>query len=170
MSDKLKVSLTALVIMLGFAGIGVAVTGAVHAPRDRSIKVVAHKYAYDPPVIRLNEGDRVTIYLSSADVTHGFYLEGYDLDAKISPEEKPLLRHPSTGQGYKRVKSIQFFANKSGKFRYRCSVTCGYMHPFMLGEMVVAPNRPFGAGVGAAFGLMVAMLVLGAMRGAKGHE
>ncbi|HET6383719.1 MAG TPA: hypothetical protein VFJ58_10030 [Armatimonadota bacterium] len=167
MSDRLKATIWTLVIVLGFAAIGVAVTSATHAPRNRTIKITARKYAYDPPVIRLNQGDHVTIYLKSADVTHGFYLEGYDIDAHISPEEKPLLRHPSYERDYKKVNNIQFVANKTGKFHYRCSVTCGYMHPFMLGEMVVAPNHPFGAGVGAAFGLMLAMLVLSAGRGAK---
>jgi len=165
MSHRLRATIWTLVIMLACGAVGVAITSAVDAPKDISIKVMARKYAYDPPVIRLNQGDRVTIYFSSKDVTHGFYLEGYDIDAHVTPEEKPLLRHPSIEKDYKQVENIQFVADKSGKFRYRCSVTCGFMHPFMLGEMVVAPNRPYGAGVGAAIGLMLAMLVLGSKKG-----
>jgi heme/copper-type cytochrome/quinol oxidase subunit 2 len=139
--------------------VGALLAGAAHPPQDRIIHVVARKYAYDPPIIHLNQGDRVTLTLKSLDVTHGFYLDGYDLDASIAPDEKPQLRHPSRHDPFVEVSEIHFVANRAGKFRYRCSQTCGSMHPFMIGEMVVAPNRPFTAGVGGAIGVTLAVLL-----------
>ena len=149
-------------LILACAAAGYFIGNGAEAPTDRTFHVVARKYAFDPPIIHVNRGDRITVYLTSLDVTHGFYLEGYDIDAKISPDEKPQFRHPSEGPGFKEVECIQFVADKTGKFRYRCSCTCGFMHPFMMGEMVVAPNHPFAVGLGAAVGLLLAMIMVGA--------
>ena len=140
--------------------VGAALAGAAHPPQDRTFHVEARKYAYEPSIIHVNLGDRVTIYLKSLDVTHGFYLDGYDLDAKITPDEKPKLRHPSRGAAFVEVPEIHFVANRAGKFRYRCSQSCGFMHPFMIGELVVAPNRLFTAGVGGVIGVALAVLLI----------
>lgn len=159
LSDRVRGALIVGICMVG----GALLAGAAHPPGDRTFDIVARKYAYNPPIIHVNRGDRVTIHLKSLDVTHGFYLDGYDLDASITPDEKPKLRHPSLHDAFVEVPEIQFVANKAGKFRYRCSQSCGFMHPFMIGEMVVAPNRPFTAGVGGAIGVAIAVL-LGALR------
>lgn len=128
-------------------------------PVDRLITVEAQQYGYTPAVIKINKGDRVTLRLKAKDVTHGFFLEGYDIDAKARPEMPSFwMRHPSTGQDYETVEQISFVADKEGKFRYRCSTTCGYMHPFMQGELIVQPNRLFPASVLAAVGLTVLSL------------
>ncbi|MDE3166752.1 MAG: cupredoxin domain-containing protein [Acidobacteriota bacterium] len=113
-------------------------------PVDRTITVEAQQYGYTPGVIKVNKGDRITLRLKAKDVTHGFFLEGYDLDAKARPEMPSFwVRRPSTGEEYRTTEEIHFVADHEGKFRYRCSVTCGYMHPFMQGELIVAPNRLF---------------------------
>lgn len=130
-------------------------------PRERTFTVTAHKYAYDPPVMRVNRGDVVHIQLAAKDVTHGFYLEGYDVDAKAQPMDTEfLLRRPSTGGDYEKVQEISFIAGRTGKFRYRCSMTCGYMHPFMQGELIVSPNSLFSTSAGLSLGLAVGMLVM----------
>ena len=128
-------------------------------PRERSITITAHKYAYDPPVLRVNRGDRLRIRLVARDVTHGFYLEGYDLDAKVRPDNPTFwLRHPSEGEAYEEVKEISFVADHTGKFRYRCSITCGYMHPFMQGELIVRPNYLYSTSLGLLLALAAGML------------
>jgi hypothetical protein len=53
-----------------------------------------------------------------------------------------------------------FRADRFGKYRYRCSVTCGTLHPFMQGELIVEPNYPYRAGMGAAAGILLAGLLL----------
>ncbi len=149
-----------LLLVGGSVGFLFAYLGQV-PPQERSITITAHKYAYDPPILLVNRGDRVRIRLVAQDVTHGFYLEGYDLDAKARPDNPTFwFRRPSAGEDYKEVEEISFVANRPGKFRYRCSLTCGYMHPFMQGELIVSPNYLYRTSVGLSLGLAAAMLLL----------
>ena len=129
-------------------------------PADRVITVEAQKYGYTPAVIRVNKGDRITLRLKAKDVTHGFFLEGHDLDAKTRPEMPSFwVRRPSTGEEYRMVDEVTFVAGQEGKFRFRCSTTCGYMHPFMQGELIVQPNRLFPASVLLSIALTVLSLL-----------
>jgi len=43
---------------------------------------------------------------------------------------------------WNRVSTVKFIARRSGKFIFRCTETCGNLHPFMTGELVVRPNTP----------------------------
>lgn len=94
----------------------------------RQIRVAARTFEFTPNVIRVNRGDRVVIDLAAMDVAHGLYVDGYDVQSGAEPGV------PSR---------IEFVADRAGKFRYRCSVSCGAMHPFMIGELIVGPNTPF---------------------------
>ncbi len=117
-------------------------------PADRAIVVEARKYGYTPGVIRINKGDRVTLKLVALDVTHGFFLEGHDIEAQARPEMPAFqVRHPSRETEFRTVDAVTFVAGREGKFRFRCSTTCGYMHPFMQGELIVQPNRLFPASI-----------------------
>ncbi len=131
------------------------------APQERSFTITAHKYAYDPPVLRVSRGDRLHIRLLATDVTHGFYLEGYNLDAKARPHNPTFwVRRPSDGGKYQEVNEINFVASRPGKFRYRCSLTCGYMHPFMQGELIVSPNYLYSTSVGLSVALAAGMFLV----------
>jgi heme/copper-type cytochrome/quinol oxidase subunit 2 len=156
-----KKVLAGLILMLG--GLGGFLFAAVHqaAPQERTFTITAHKYAYDPPVLRVNRGDHIRLQLVAKDVTHGFYLEGYDVEAKMRPENGTFwTRKPSEGGDYKEVEEISFVASRPGKFRYRCSITCGYMHPFMQGELIVRPNYLYSTSVGLLVGMGLGMLML----------
>ena len=153
-----KLLVVLLLLLGGLAGFFYARWGQAQ-PQERSITITTQKYAYDPPVLQVNRGDRVRIRLEARDVTHGFYLEGYDLDAKARPHNPTFwLRRPSQGETYEEVQEISFVADRTGKFHYRCSITCGYMHPFMQGELVVKPNHLYSASVGLSLALAVGML------------
>lgn len=124
--------------------------------QTRTFAIKARQYAYDPPRITVNKGDEVHIRLVSLDVVHGFYLEGYDIDARVEPGVRHFkLRHPSEGKTFTDVNEIVFTADRPGKFRYRCSHTCGTMHPFMQGELIVQPNYPYLAGAGGVAGVLI---------------
>jgi heme/copper-type cytochrome/quinol oxidase subunit 2 len=141
--------------------VGTIVGGSSAEPELRNIDIRARQYAYDPAVINANVGDTLRIRLMSLDVIHGFYLEGHDLDSEILPNQRSFhIKKPSIDTEWREVESVDVVLKRGGKYRYRCSHTCGTMHPFMLGELLVAPNTPFHAGVGGVVGLFIAMLVL----------
>lgn len=105
---------------------------------DASIELAAEQFSFDPSTIRVDEGDRVRIKLDSSDVVHGIYIDGYEIETKVYPDE-PVI--------------VELNAVKSGSFRFRCNVTCGSFHPFMIGRLVVSPNQRFmGSLVLTAFG------------------
>jgi hypothetical protein len=129
--------------------------------KQREFFIRAQQYAYNPPRIVVDQGDQVHIHLASLDVVHGFFLEGYDIEANIYPGVLPFyLRYPSASTEYTPVKKLVFTADRPGKFRYRCSVTCGTLHPFMLGEMIVRPNYPYMVGMGGVVGVFLASFVI----------
>ena len=151
MRQKIKILL--IVIIGGFSGI--LIGWGSSSPTTIELTIKARQYAFDPPVLRVNYGDTLRIKLVSLDVTHGFFLEGYDIDAKVNAQRNTFMfRHPSEGEDWTEVKDFVFVADRRGKFRYRCSQTCGSLHPFMQGELIVEPNIPFYAGIGSVMGLL----------------
>lgn len=134
--------------------------GAI-VPQERVFSIEARRYAYNPAIIRVNRGDKIVLKLRSKDVTHGFFLEGYDIDAKIRAQYPYFwVRHPSKHDDYEQAEEISFIADKPGKFRYRCSVTCGSFHPFMQGEFIVEPNFAYAASIGMVLGLAMVVLII----------
>lgn len=113
----------------------VPLPGAAQAA-TRTIHLDATQYEYAPGRVRVNQGDQVVITLTASDVVHGFYLDGYGLEQRVEPGV---------------AKRIVFTANQPGKFRYRCSVSCGPLHPFMIGELVVDANTPYWRALGVLF-------------------
>jgi len=148
----------AVFLVLGASAVGGMLLQPSAPPQERRIKMTARQYAFDPPVLRVNKGDTVRLRVTSLDVIHGLYMEAFDFNALIIPDSPYLeLSHPSRpDEPAEKVEEIVFVADKTGKFRYRCSHTCGSMHPFMQGELVVAPNRLLGGGVGGLVGLLLA--------------
>ncbi|GAB4420419.1 MAG: hypothetical protein Kow00106_16960 [Anaerolineae bacterium] len=133
-------------ILALFGLLGVAVwfapfPGVSRSSATRSIHIDATQFAFAPGRVRVQQGDRVTLKLTASDVVHGFYLDGYGLQERIEPGV---------------AREIVFTADRSGKFRYRCAVSCGPLHPFMIGELIVEANTPYWRALG-----MMAVAVLG---------
>lgn len=121
-----------LLVLSGVIVVFVPMPGNTAVPTSRHIQVTAGDFGFSPGVLHVNPGDRVTIELSSSDVVHGLYLDGYDLTVKAGPGQPA---------------SLTFIADRSGTFRFRCSVTCGPLHPFMMGKLQVGHNGLFWRGV-----------------------
>jgi cytochrome c oxidase subunit 2 len=103
------------------------------APVTCEITLGAEQFAFDPPVLHVNQGDRLILTLQATDVVHGFYLDDYGVDVRVEPGIS---------------ERVELVADRTGKYRYRCSVACGSLHPFMIGELIVNPNRPFARAAG----------------------
>ena len=112
-------------------------------PSDRTLRIEASSFSYSPGTVKVNTGDRVTIELVATDVVHGLYIDGYDLSVTADPGQTARL---------------SFVADRPGSFRFRCSVTCGPLHPFMVGKFRVGPNWLLWRAVGLAVLATVAMV------------
>ena len=106
---------------------------------ERTVRIEAGQFQYDPGVVSVNTGERVTLEVVATDVVHGLYLDGYDLQVTADPGQTARLT---------------FVANRPGTFRFRCSVSCGALHPFMIGKLRVGHsydnNHLLWRGVGLA--------------------
>jgi len=122
-------------------------------PTRREIDIKAFMFGYDPSEIVVNQGDTVLIRFSSLDVSHGFYIDGYEIKTEIIQND---------GAESNETRELMFVADKAGVFRFRCTLTCGYFHPFMIGKLRVEPANQFLfssiLAVAAAFGLFAIMV------------
>jgi heme/copper-type cytochrome/quinol oxidase subunit 2 len=120
-----------LALLVGLAPWPAATPGG----REREVLVRARQYAYAPGVVRVARGDRVTLVLEAEDVTHGLRVDGYGAEVVAVPGQRARTT---------------FVADRAGKFTMRCSKVCGTLHPFMLGELIVEPQRGFWRAVALA--------------------
>lgn len=115
------------------------------APQTRTFRIEARQFAYSPSELKVNAGDTVTIQLVSNDVVHGLYVDGYGVAVEADP-----------GQ----TKTLTFVADKPGSFRVRCNITCGAMHPFMIGRLTVGSNEWLFRSTGLAAVAVLGVIVL----------
>ncbi|MEM0481496.1 MAG: cupredoxin domain-containing protein [Nitrososphaerota archaeon] len=144
---------TALVLLTSalalITGPSKAVTGST-----KEFIITARQWAYDPPAIEVEQGDEVIIRLKSIDISHGIYIEGYDIRADL------IL-----GEGKPNEVVLKFVADKPGSFIFRCSVNCGPFHPFMTGVLKVNPNYTFqGASILAVLTGLLSLVYLAVFR------
>jgi heme/copper-type cytochrome/quinol oxidase subunit 2 len=115
----------AILSLIGLVVLIVPLPVRATAPVERTILMDAKRFEYDPAILKVNQGDRVTIELVATDVVHGLSIDGYNLETTADPG-KPA--------------QLTFVADKQGTFRFHCTVTCGNMHPFMTGKLEVGQN------------------------------
>ena len=113
-------------------------------PRDVNITLDARQFAFTPAQIQVRQGDRVHLRVQAQDVTHGIYVDSYGVEAMAQPGLPA---------------SVTFIANRAGTYRFRCSTTCGPLHPFMIGQLTVLPASSANPG---PFAAALALAVLAA--------
>lgn len=128
--------------MLTLLILAIPLPASFAAPSEREFHIQASRFQYVPAIMKVNPGDRVTIDLAATDVVHGLSIDGYDLEITADPGQTAQL---------------SFIANQPGAFRFRCSVTCGNLHPFMMGKLYVGENTLFWR----ASGLLLLVVGLG---------
>jgi plastocyanin len=117
---SLFVAIAAFLPVLFFADSAYA--NPTDPPPQAEIRVTARQFEFSPKMITVSKGERVKLLVTSEDVDHGIAIDAFNIDVKLPA---------------KQTKTIEFTADREGRFRYYCSVFCGDGHPHMAGELVV---------------------------------
>jgi polyferredoxin/heme/copper-type cytochrome/quinol oxidase subunit 2 len=155
-----------LIVLTLIAAVAISLSFQLFPPAKRTHTLVleAKKYGYSPARIIVNKGDTIVLKPASLDVTHGFRLDGYPIEF-IMRRGATFLKYTWTDDEGKiqtdwdRVTEVEFVADKAGKFTFRCTQTCGNLHPFMTGELIVKPNTPYTLFVSLSIWLVLSLLV-----------
>lgn len=133
-------------------------------PTSRYIHMSSFRYGKEPSVIRCNRGDTLHMTFSTGDTGHSFFLEEFDIDAKVSPsrEEVEVFKASDPSSKSLRTRELTFVARHPGiknyvvsKSNYRCHVWCGPMHAFELGKLIILPNTLLVFSLGCLAGILL---------------
>jgi cytochrome c oxidase subunit 2 len=86
------------------------------------VEVTVKRFAFEPELIEVTEGDRVRLVVRSADGVHGIGIKKFKVEEKI-PRGKTV--------------NIDFVASTAGTYPVLCSEYCGEGHEEMKGTLVV---------------------------------
>ncbi len=92
------------------------------APGKYQAFVVARAFSFSPGEMRFKVGDEVTFYVTSADVQHGFYIQGTNINVQVIPGE---------------VGKVKTVFKRPGEYLIICNEYCGIGHQNMIGKIVV---------------------------------
>ena len=101
---------------------------AVQQPERRVIRITAERFSFTPSRIEIDAGEEVEIRIRSDDTSHGFRIEGIDMNLTV----------PKRGKG---ELAVPLKIEKPGRYLFECTRMCGAGHNFMRGELVVR-ERP----------------------------
>ncbi len=93
-------------------------------------------------------------------------MDGYSIDAILKQQGLTFLKYQwkdddnNIQTDWDKVKEIKFKAEKAGKFTFRCTQTCGNLHPFMTGELIVRPNFSYYLMVSLSIWIVISGLLL----------
>jgi cytochrome c oxidase subunit 2 len=101
-----------------------ATVGAEQTGDRRVIRVTAERFTFTPSRIVVNPGETIEFRLTSDDTSHGFRINGTDVNAVI-----PKRGMPET--------TVTLTAPAPGHYTIECTRMCGAGHNFMRGELIV---------------------------------
>ncbi len=163
--SKISWKIINLSVVVGFGLISSLVCQLfIQEPVDRYIHIRNFRYGKDPYVIRCNRGDRLHLTFSSDDTGHSFFLEEFDIDAKVTPasDEVTVFKVSDPSAEPVVTKELVFTARHNGlqnfivaKSNYRCHVWCGPMHAFEQGKLVIMPNTLLWFSLGSLAGILM---------------
>ena len=102
--------------LIGFAFAQSALKG------ERTIRITAERYNYEPDRIVLKRGEPVILELVSEDRLHGFHVKALGVRADVLPGTPVRVR---------------VVPDRAGTFPFTCDVFCGSGHPDMGGVITV---------------------------------
>ncbi|MBV9146582.1 MAG: cupredoxin domain-containing protein [Acidobacteria bacterium] len=86
------------------------------------MQVTMRRFAIEPDVIRVKQGQNIVLDVSTKDVEHGFEVQDLGINEPIQPG-KPA--------------EIPIDTSRKGEFRVACSIRCGPGHEDMTAKIVV---------------------------------
>lgn len=89
---------------------------------EKTVKITAKKFEYNPNEIRLKKGLPVVFELTSLDRLHGFNCPELGIRGDINPGK---------------VTKISLTPQKTGTFIFFCDIYCGEGHENMNGKIIV---------------------------------
>ena len=101
---------------------GANIGGDVVTGKTVEISMVAKKFEFIPNTIKVNQGDKLRIKITSTDTTHGFFLPDFGINEQVTPGKETV---------------VEFVAKTKGTYTFRCSVPCGEGHSAMSGTLTV---------------------------------
>jgi hypothetical protein len=162
--SRVKKASIQFIIILGFGLIPAGICQLlVKVPVKRTIHITSFRYGKDPSVIRCNRGDTLQLTFSSNDTGHSFYLEEFDVDAKVNASSDEITVFKTSDPSVKPVISqdLTLIARHPGIYNYiaarsnyRCHVWCGPMHAFEQGKLVIFPNTLLFFSLGCLIGIL----------------
>jgi cytochrome c oxidase subunit II len=105
------------------------------------IEVTAKKYEYSPSPIRVKQGIKVQLRITSLDKTHGFKINLYP-DGSDAKGDAGLV-FSSNEECYRLENGtptvVEFVARTAGTYSFHCCNRCGLGHGGMKGQLIVEP-------------------------------
>ena len=90
--------------------------------RLKEIDLTAKMWEFSPSEIIVKKSDRVRLNINSIDVKHGISIPAFGVSEDLEP---------------RKTTKVEFTADKSGTFEFRCNVYCGDGHSGMTGTLIV---------------------------------
>ena len=91
-------------------------------PAIKEFTLTAKQWEFSQKELRVSEGDKVKITITSDDVTHGISLPAFGVSKRLTPGDEQV---------------IEFTADKAGEHSFFCNVPCGSGHRSMKGTLIV---------------------------------
>jgi len=95
-------------------------------PNAYAVHVLGHLWSWTPSPLKVPEGATVTFYVTSADVLHGFEVQGTTINVTAVPGVTAVVTYT--------------FAH-AGAYNIICNEFCGLEHQAMIGRIIVSPAR-----------------------------
>jgi heme/copper-type cytochrome/quinol oxidase subunit 2 len=103
------------------------------------VQLVAKKYEYSPSPVHVKAGTTVQLKITAVDHDHGFKIAAEPDGAKPGGKAGLIFSSPQDCWQLKKgeTTTIEFLAQASGTYTFKCCHTCGLGHRGMKSEIVV---------------------------------
>ena len=77
------------IVLAAFLGLALVMSSNAASDQTTEIKMTAKKYAFDPSVVKVKQGDHVKLVITALDREHGIKIAAFNIDEKL-PKGEPV--------------------------------------------------------------------------------